>query len=100
MARITGHVHSDGAAAAGAYVQLRDRENEFCGETRADDDGRFVLYAVPGTWMLVAWLPAGARISEQIQVGNGDVDIDLDLAPVTTPTLRGSLSPRGPSRTQ
>jgi hypothetical protein len=100
MARITGHVRAEESPAVGAYVQLRDRENEFCGETRADDDGRFVLYAVPGTWLLVAWLPAGARTSEEIRVGNADVDVDLDLAPVTTPTLRGSLSPRGPSRTQ
>jgi hypothetical protein len=91
MARITGHVRADESPAAGAYVQLRDRENEFCGETRTDDDGRFVLYAVPGTWRLVAWLPAGARTNQEIQVGKDDLDVDLGLAPVTTPTLRGSL---------
>jgi hypothetical protein len=91
MARITGTVKADGQPAADAYVQLRDRENEFCGETRCDDDGRFVLYAVPGSWMLVAWLPAGARTTEGIEIASGDVDVELALDPVTPPTLRGSL---------
>jgi hypothetical protein len=85
-------VKTEGGSAAGnAYVQLRDSDNEFCGETRCDDDGRFVLYAVPGSWMLVAWLPAGPRANETIQIAAGDVDIDLALEPVTTPTLPGSL---------
>jgi uncharacterized protein DUF1416 len=82
MARITGHVQTEGGPAASAYVQLRDTENEFCGETRADDDGRFVLYAVPGTWRLVAWLPAGARTNEVIEIGTRDLDVDLSLAPL------------------
>jgi len=84
MARITGHVKTDGgAAAANAYVQLRDKDNEFCGETRCDDDGRFVLYAVPGSWMLVAWLPAGPRTNEVIEITGGDLDIELGLEPVS-----------------
>jgi hypothetical protein len=91
MARITGTVKADGQPATNAYVQLRDRENEFCGETRCDDDGRFVLYAVPGSWMLVAWLPAGPRTTEGIEIANSDVDVELALDPVTPPTLRGSL---------
>ena len=80
MARITGHVTIDGGApAASAYVQLRDKDDEFCGETRCDDDGRFVLYAVPGSWMLVAWLPAGARTNEVIEIDGPDVDVQLGL---------------------
>jgi len=80
MARITGHVKTEsGAPAANAYVQLRDKDNEFCGETRCDDDGRFVLYAVPGPWMLVAWLPAGARTIEAIEIAGPDVDIEVGL---------------------
>jgi hypothetical protein len=92
MARITGHVKTEsGAPAPSAYVQLRDKDNEFCGETRCDDDGRFVLYAVPGAWQLVAWLPAGPRTNEVIEISGADVDVDLALEPVTSPTLRGSL---------
>ena len=84
MARITGHVKTEsGAPAANAYVQLRDKDNEFCGETRCDDDGRFVLYAVPGSWVLVAWLPAGPRTSEVIQIEGGDVDVELGLEPIS-----------------
>ena len=80
MARITGHVRTDGGtAAADAYVQLRDKDNEFCGETRSDDDGHFVLYAVPGSWRLVAWLPAGARTNEVIEIAGPDVDVELGL---------------------
>jgi hypothetical protein len=83
VARITGHVRTEGAPAADAYVQLRDKDNEFCGETRSDDDGRFVLYAVPGSWRLVAWLPAGARTNEVIEIGGGDVDVELSLVPLS-----------------
>ena len=92
MARIAGVVKTDGGApAADAYVQLRDTENEFCGETRCNDDGRFTLYAVPGSWLLVAWLPSGPRTNETIEIAGGDVDVELALEPVTPPTLRGSL---------
>ena len=83
MARITGHVRAEGAPAADAYVQLRDKDNEFCGETRCDDDGRFVLYAVPGSWVLVAWLPAGPRTNEVIQIEGSDVDVELGLEPIS-----------------
>jgi hypothetical protein len=83
MARITGRVKTDGGSpAASAYVQLRDKENEFCGETRCDDDGRFVLYAVPGSWLLVAWLPAGPRTNEVLEIAGGDVDVELGLDPL------------------
>src|SRR4051812_7842816 len=101
MARIAGRVLADGKPADGAYVQLRDEGNDFIGETRADGDGRFVLYAVPGTWQIVAWMPAGPRSNTVIRVqGTGDVEVQCDLAPVTTPTLRGSLSRPDPSRTR
>jgi Protein of unknown function (DUF1416) len=83
VARITGHVRTEGTPAPDAYVQLRDKDNEFCGETRSDDDGRFVLYAVPGSWRLVAWLPAGARTNEVIEIGGGDLDVELSLVPLS-----------------
>ncbi len=83
MARITGIVRTDGSPAPNAYVQLRDKDNEFCGETRCDDDGRFVLYAVPGSWVLVAWLPAGPRTNEVIEIAGGDIDVELGLEPVS-----------------
>ena len=83
MARITGHVRTEGLPAPNAYVQLRDKDNEFCGETRCDDDGRFVLYAVPGSWVLVAWLPAGARTNEPIDIAGGDIDVELSLEPLS-----------------
>jgi len=80
MARITGIVRTEGGKpAVDAYVQLRDKDNEFCGETRCNDDGRFVLYAVPGSWILVAWLPAGARTNEVIEIGPGKGDVDVEL---------------------
>jgi len=80
MARITGIVKTDGGKpAVDAYVQLRDKDNEFCGETRCNDDGRFVLYAVPGSWILVAWLPAGARTNAVIEIGQGKGDVDVEL---------------------
>ena len=84
MARITGHVQTDGGKpAVDAYVQLRDKDNEFCGETRCGDDGGFTLYAVPGSWLLVAWLPAGPRTSEVLEIEGGDVNVELSLEPIS-----------------
>ena len=84
MARITGIVKTDGGKpAVDAYVQLRDKDNEFCGETRCNDDGRFVLYAVPGSWILVAWLPAGARTNAVIEIAGPDIDVELSLVPLS-----------------
>jgi hypothetical protein len=92
MARITGRVLMEGKPADDAYVQLRDENNDFIGETRADENGRFVLYAVPGTWQVAAWLPAGPRGNQLIRIeGAKDVEVECVLAPVTTPTLRGAL---------
>ena len=83
MARITGHVKTDGGSpAADAYVQLRDKDNEFCGETRCGDDGSFTLYAVPGPWLLVAWLPSGPRTNETIEIAGADVSVELYCATI------------------
>lgn len=83
MARITGHVKTDGGKpAVDAYVQLLDKDNEFCGETRCGDDGGFTLYAVPGSWLLVAWLPAGPRTNEALEIEGGDVNVELSLEPI------------------
>jgi hypothetical protein len=41
-----------------------------------------VLYAVPGSWLLVAWLPAGARTNEALEITRGDVDVELSLEPL------------------
>ena len=80
MARITGNVLTGEAPAANAYVQLRNGDGDFCGETHADDDGHFVLYAVPGHWRLVSWLPGSGQTEQEVDVGSSDLEIGLLLA--------------------
>ena len=80
MARITGNVLTGEAPAANAYVQLRNGDGDFCGETHADDDGHFVLYAVPGHWRLVSWLPGDGFARQEVEIVLGDVDVSVPLA--------------------
>ena len=80
MARITGNVLTGEAPAANAYVQLRNGDGDFCGETHADDDGHFVLYAVPGRWQLVSWLPGDGFAKQDVEIVVGDVDVRVPLA--------------------
>jgi hypothetical protein len=70
MPRLTGTIE-DGA---GAFVQLRDSGGDFVGEVRADDDGRFTLYPIPGEWTLVCLTPNDRR-ERHVDVGSDDVDI-------------------------
>jgi len=80
MPRVTGSVFSRGNVAANAYVQLRNKEGDFCGEVHADNDGRFVLYAVPGRWQLVSWLPGDGFAKQDVEIVVGDVDVRVPLA--------------------
>lgn len=70
MPRLTGTIEHG----AGAFVQLRDHEGDFVGEVRADDDGRFVLYPIPGTWTVICLTP-GDRREQHVDIGSDDVEI-------------------------
>jgi hypothetical protein len=70
MPRLTGTIE-DGAD---AFVQLRDASGDFVGEVRADADGHFTLYAIPGHWTLICLTPAERRVKE-VDVGSNDVDV-------------------------
>lgn len=63
---------------AGAFVQLRDAHDDFVGEVRADDDGNFTLYAIPGHWRLICMAP-GRRREQEVDVGSSDVDLRVSL---------------------
>jgi hypothetical protein len=64
---------------AGAFVQLRDAEGDFVGEVRADDQGSFTFYAVPGHWRVVCLIPGGQRREQEIDLGAEDKDIQVSL---------------------
>ncbi len=70
--RLTGTIDEG----AGAFVQLRDSGGDFVGEVRADDEGHFTLYAIPGHWRLICLTP-GNRREQDIDVGTEDVTIRL-----------------------
>ena len=72
MARLHGTI-DDGA---GAFVQLRDAGGDFVGEVRADEEGSFTFYAIPGHWRVICLTPAGRR-EKEVDLGTGDVDIRL-----------------------
>lgn len=69
--RLTGVI--DGGA--GAFVQLRDEDGDFVGEVRADDEGHFTFYAIPGHWRVVALIPGAGRQETDVDLGNEDIDI-------------------------
>lgn len=70
MPRLTGTIEGG----AGAFVQLRDQGGDFVGEVRADADGRFTLYPIPGEWTVICLTP-GDRREQQVDVGKDDIDI-------------------------
>ena len=80
MPKVTGSVVTRGSVAANAYVQLRNKDGDFCGEVHADERGRFVLYAVPGRWQLVSWLPGDGSARQEVEIVVGDVDVRVPLA--------------------
>lgn len=72
MPRLRGTIEEG----AGAFVQLRDEGGDFVGEVRADEEGHFALYAVPGHWTLICLTPGGRR-QKRIEIGAEDIDIRL-----------------------
>jgi Protein of unknown function (DUF1416) len=79
MARLTGTVSRGSVPAEGAYVQLRNTGGDFQAEVRTDEDGRFTLYPIPGTWRLVSFAPRTPWVERDVEVGGDDVEIDLTL---------------------
>ena len=70
MPRLTGTVEEG----PGAFVQLRDEGGDFAGEVRADEEGRFTLYPIPGHWTVICLTPDRRR-QQDIEVGAQDVEI-------------------------
>ena len=74
MPRLLGTVEQGG----GAFVQLRDADGDFVGEVRADDEGHFTLYAIPGHWRIICLTPGG-RQEQEIDLGAADLDIRISI---------------------
>jgi len=80
MPSLSGSVRSGSGPAAGAYVQLRNLDDDFLGEVRADSQGCFKLYTIAGSWRLLAWMPGDGRAQQDVDVAASDVDLAVDLA--------------------
>ncbi len=80
MPRVIGTIEEG----AGAFVQLRDSGGDFVGEVRADNEGHFTLYAIPGHWRIICLTPGG-RGEQEVDVGVDDVDIRLPPPSTATP---------------
>jgi hypothetical protein len=80
MPRLIGTIVASGAPAEGAYVQIQNLAGDFQAEVRADAAGRFVLHPIRGRWRLVCWLPGGGRAEQEVEVGAGDLDVEVALA--------------------
>lgn len=74
VAQVTGTIEEG----PGAFVQLRDQGGDFVGEVRADEQGRFVLHAIPGRWTIVCLTPDRRR-QHEVDVGTDDVDIRVPV---------------------
>ena len=79
MPRLTGTVASGNRPASWAYVQLTNLAGDFQGEVRADEEGSFTLYPVPGHWRLFAWVPSVGRTDREVEVGSADLEVRLEL---------------------
>jgi hypothetical protein len=73
MPKLSGSIDNG----AGAFVQLRDAVGDFVGEVRADRDGSFTFYAVPGHWHVICLIPGGRRLEQEIDLTSSDADIKV-----------------------
>jgi hypothetical protein len=48
-------------------------------QVRADEEGSFTLYPVPGHWRLLAWVPSVGRTDREVEVGSADLEVRLEL---------------------
>lgn len=71
MPRLTGTI----VGGAGSFVQLRDSQGDFVGEVRADAEGRFVFYAIPGHWSVICLTPGRDRRQQEVELGSDDVEV-------------------------
>ena len=58
-------------------MQLRDAGGDFVGEVRADDQGEFTFYAVPGDWHVICLMPGGRRLERDVTIDLTDVVIKV-----------------------
>jgi hypothetical protein len=80
MPRLEGTVTAGEGPADGAHVQIENLQGDFQAEVITGADGSFVLYPVPGRWRLVSWLGQSGRTEQEIEVGPGDLRVELSLS--------------------
>lgn len=79
---LEGTVTRGGEPLARAYVQLRDRDDEFTGERRTRPDGAYLFHVSPGPWSLVVLTAGGARVERAVDIPAGDaVRLDIEIEP-------------------
>lgn len=78
---IAGQVTRDGSPVAGAYVRLKGADDEFTGEVRADDDGRFQFFLAAGKWSVVCLAPGAAREEASVELNAGEkVEVKFEVS--------------------
>ena len=80
MPTLKGTVLRQGTPADNAYVQLQNLKGDFQAEVRTDSDGKFVLHPVAGKWRLVSWFPGGGRDEREVEIGSGELGVEITLA--------------------
>ncbi|USQ78187.1 carboxypeptidase regulatory-like domain-containing protein [Ornithinimicrobium faecis] len=94
---ITGVVTADGTPAAGAVVSL-GADGTPVAEAVTGPEGAYTLAVPHGTYQLRASLAGFLPHAQDLSI-DGDLDLDIDLAPLTTPALDGwSQAQNGPAR--
>lgn len=80
MAKVSGRVMLPGnEPAQSATVEVLNSAADVVDQVVVDDQGAFRYHLAPGNWQLNAYDPHGRRGGAQINLGDDDQEVTLDL---------------------
>jgi Protein of unknown function (DUF1416) len=77
---LTGRVTLNGLAAApNAVVELHNSSGDILDQMQVDRSGIYAFHLIAGTWLLRAWDNQGRRALAEVELGDRDTVLDIDL---------------------
>jgi hypothetical protein len=77
---LTGRVTLHGVSAAqNAVVELHNSQGDVLDQMQVDRSGIYAFHLIAGSWRLSAWDHQGRRALADVQLGDRDTVLDMDL---------------------
>ncbi|MEA2508125.1 MAG: hypothetical protein QOG21_207 [Actinomycetota bacterium] len=77
---LTGRVTLNGLSPApNAVVELHNSSGDVLDQMQVDGSGIYAFHLIAGSWSLRAWDHQGRRALAEVQLGDRDTVLDIDL---------------------